>query len=524
MLVPDSSDTSPGEYLPRPPGRREKYEYFGKQRRWAFGWLLVAAAGILYGYIHVAEHAWLVAPLMWLLLMVLVPPAVINFWLRIGRPRLTLADHEATVADYREHGETVDVFLPSCGESLPVLNNTMRYASLLQWHGTKTVYVLDDSAREQVRDLADRYGFRYIVRPNPGQMKKAGNLTHALGISDGEFIAVIDADFAVRPDFLLEIMPYFSDPKIGIVQTAQCFDVRDPSFSYIQRYAGTLQEIFFRFIQPARDRYKAAICAGTNLIYRRAAVVAAGGFAQVPIGEDVHTGVKLWWAGYETRYLQLNLAKGVAPTDFPSLANQQARWCRSSMLLMIEWHFLETPFTWRQRAAFWAAFLYYMSSAALLITGPFPTLTMIWFFPQRVYPHNYLPILPALAATLFVFPMLSRGWRPTIFRICVINSCCHLYSVWYALRGRVAEWVPTGASPDSGHVPMRVNQILCTWIVIVQVLLWSGLALRVHQFGWHRYWATEILAGVQLYLLAPLLTPSKGVWNRVKTLTVREAG
>ena len=46
----------------------------------------------------------------------------------------------------------------------------------------------------------------------------------------------------------------------------------DRSFSYIQRYAGTLQEIFFRFIQPARDRHKAAICAGTNLVYRRAAV------------------------------------------------------------------------------------------------------------------------------------------------------------------------------------------------------------------------------------------------------------
>ena len=166
------------------------------------------------------------------------------------------------------------------------------------------------------------------------------------------------------------------------------------SFSYIQRYAGTLQEIFFRFIQPARDRYKAAICAGTNLVYRRAAVVAAGGFARVPIGEDVHSGVKLWWAGYETRYLPLCLAKGVAPTDFPSLANQQARWCRSSMLLMIEKHFQEAPFTWKQRAAFWAAFLYYMSSAALLLTGPFPTLTMIWFYPAARLPAQ-LPADPA---------------------------------------------------------------------------------------------------------------------------------
>jgi cellulose synthase (UDP-forming) len=512
-----ATEPSSGEqavYLPQPPDDQEKYEYFGKRRRWVFAWLLIASAGVLYGYVHVAERAWLVSPLMWLLLMVMVPPVAVNFWLRIGRPRLTLAEHKAIVGGYREHGETVDIFLPSCGEPLAVLNNTFHYVSRMAWHGPKRIYALDDSARDEVRELAGFYSFEYVVRPNPGEMKKAGNLTHALGISSGDFIAVIDADFAVRPEFLYETMPYFSDPAIGIVQTAQYFDVSNPAFSYIQRYAGTLQEIFFKFIQPARDRYKAAICAGTNLVYRRSAVVAAGGFAQVPIGEDVHSGVKLWWAGYETRYLPLCLAKGVAPIDFPSLANQQARWCRSSMLLMVDEHFQEAPFNWKQRAAFWAAFLYYMSSAALLLTGPFPTLTMIWFYPQRIYPHNYLPLLPALAATFFVFPMLSRGWRPTIWRVCMINACCHVYAVWYSIRGRVAEWVPTGASPDKGQVPVMVNRILCTWIVLVQALLWAGLALRVHEFGWHPYWATEMLAGVQLYLMAPLLTPSKGVWKR----------
>jgi cellulose synthase (UDP-forming) len=514
VTEPVLAQRRPDIYLPQPPDDREKYEYFGGSRRWVFVWLLVASTGVMYGYVHVAERAWAVAPVMWLLLMVMVPPVVVNFWLRFGRPRLTLPEHLATVASYREHGEAVDVFLPNCGEPLAVLDNTFGHVSGMTWGGIKSVYVLDDSARETVRDLADKYGFRYIVRPHPGEMKKAGNLTHALGITTGDFIVVIDADFAVRPEFLYETMPYFADPKVGIVQTAQYYEVSNRSFSYIQRYAGTLQEIFFRFIQPARDRYRAAICAGTNLVYRRAAVMDAGGLAWVPIGEDVHSGVKLAWAGHETRYLPLCLAKGVAPTDFPSLANQQVRWCRSSMLLMLEKHFREAPFTWQQRAAFWAAFLYYMSSAALLLTGPFPTLTMVWFYPGHVYPHNYLPILPALAAGLFAFPMLSRGWRPTIYRVCVINSCCHLYSVWYALRGRVAEWVPTGASPDRGQVPVAVSRILGSWIAAVQLLLWSGLALRVHQYGWRSYWATEALAGVQLYMMAPLVSRSKGVWRR----------
>ena len=67
---------------------------------------------------------------------------------------------------------------------------------------------------------------------------------------------------------------------------------------------------------------------------------------------------------------------------------------------------------------------------------------------------------------------------------------------------------------------MVVNRILCTWIVAVQALLWAGLALRVHQYGWHPYWATEVLAGVQLYMVAPLMTPAKGVWKRARSREV----
>jgi cellulose synthase (UDP-forming) len=500
--APDLSPADP--YLPQPPTRTEKYSYFRNRRPFVFAWLLVAAAGILYGYVRVATKSWATSPAL-VLLVVMVPPVVVNFWLRIGKPRLTLSGHHAIARDYQYGYEAVDVFLPSCGESIDLLDNTFRCVSGMRWHSTKTVYVLDDSAREEVRALAAQYGYRYVVRANRGELRKAGNLINAFGLSDGEFIVVLDADFAVRPDFLYETMPYTADPKVGIVQTAQFFDTRDRSFSYIQRYSGALQEIFFRFIQPSRDRYKAAICAGTNLVYRRSAVDAAGGFARVPIGEDVHSGVKLWWAGYETRYVPLCLAKGVAPGDFASLANQQTRWCRSSMLLMVEKHFREAPFTWKQRVAFWAAFLYYMASAALLFTGPFPTLIMMWFFPQQVYPRNYLVIMPALAATLFAFPMLSSGWRPTIYRVCVINSCCHLYAIWYAIRGRVADWVPTGASHGQDLVPRMVSRILLTWIVTEQVLLWSSLALRLHEFGWRPYWATLVLSAYQLFMLAPLL-------------------
>src|SRR5262249_5433245 len=146
------------------------------------------------------------------------------------------------------------------------------------------------------------------------------------------------------------------------------------------------------------------------------------------------------------RYVPLCLARGLAPATFEAVSNQQYRWCRSSMLLMINEHFRNAPFSIRQRICFWAAFLYYMSSAVLLFTGSLPLLVMTTFYPDHVFPHNYIPMIPAFLATFVVFPMLARGWRIDIYRLCMINSASHLLAITHALRGKVEAWVPTGAA------------------------------------------------------------------------------
>ncbi|MFU8871168.1 glycosyltransferase family 2 protein [Micromonospora sp. SL4-19] len=515
-------------YLPQPPTDQEKYSYFQKSKPWIFAWIFVSALGILYGYVMVAVKApWTTPALLFLPIMIM--PVLVNFWLRSHRPRLTLPKHKAIVSQYRpDPADTVDIWVPICGEPMAVLENTCRAVAAVEWHAPVMRYLLDDGDRRpEVEQLAIKHGFVYMRRRDPvpgrppqegerGWLKKAGNMINAFEYSIGRFGAVFDADFAPRPDFLYETVPYMqAEPRIGIVQTAQYFDV-EPWMNYVQRGAGSLQEIFFRWIQPARDVWRAAICAGTNVVYRREAVEAVGGFARVPLGEDVNSGVKLWTGGWETRYLPLALAKGVAPDTWAAITNQQQRWCRSSMLLMTEKHFRDAKFNWQQRMAFWAAFLYYMASAGLLITGPFPTLTMLWFFPERVLPRNYLPMVPAVLATLLVFPMMARGWRPSIFRLCLINSACHVIAICDALRAKVQEWVPTGAAGRTPKAkkkgaPERVSRLIRSWIVAVQVLLWAGLALRFPQYGIGPLWTTALLAGVQLYMVAPLLTPSYGV-------------
>jgi cellulose synthase (UDP-forming) len=502
---------SPGYHLPDPPSDEEKYSYFGVQRRWPFVWLFVAQCCLIYAFAAVMVRT-LDTALGLVLLTVMVPPVVVNLWLRLRRRRIDLEEHVLTVEIWRSHTPvvpSVDVFLPTCGEDPVVLANTFQHVAGIQWDGPLNVLVLDDAGSDDTRALAEAYGFAYLVRPNRGEWKKAGNLIAGFERTEGEFIAVFDADFAPRADFLWETVPYMSDPRTGVVQTAQYFDV-DDRVNYFGKYAGVLQELFFRWIQPARDTYEAAICAGTNVVYRRAAVEAAGGFAKVPLGEDVHSGVKLWVARYRTRYVPLVVAKGLAPDTWKALTNQQYRWCRSSLLLMRSQIFADAPFTRRQRMCFWAAFLYYLSSAAVPLTSALPTLLIVWLFPDSIDPHDYLLMVPSLLATVFVFPVIARGWRPTIYRVSTVNSFCHLVAVTDAMRNRVAAWVPTGAATRSvsrRDVPARVARLARLWLAVTQLLLWTGLWRHLEQGAnpW-LVWPTVALGFVQLGMMLPVVT------------------
>ena len=270
-----------------------------------------------------------------------------------------------------------------------------------------------------------------------------------------------------------------------MVQTAQYFDI-DRRVNYIARYAGALQELFFRWIQPARDTCEAAICAGTNVVYRQvAAVEAAGGFAQVPIGEDVHSGVKLWVARYHTRYLPMVLAKGLAPDSWNALTNQQYRWCRSSMLLM-----MSSVLPQRTRSTASSGCRSGRRSSTTWprrrtpVTSVLPTLIMVWFFADTITPsqlpahdplgHRDVVRLPARRARLASRP--STGSPPS-------TAFCHLLAVSDARaqpraelgadrcrhRCRIHE-VPLAASPQRVAVDGRARGSCCR-----QSLLWAGL-------------------------------------------------
>jgi len=212
--------------VPTPPTDNEKYWYMGRQHRWLL--LAQAASFILIAY-SIARFATADTRL----LLFLVPMSLYMITLCISllssarKKRTSLADHLARVRSYApEHYPSVDVFLPTAGEPLDVLQNTYSYIQHLEWAGRLRVYVLDDAARPEVQGAAEEAGFTYLSRPDRGRLKKAGNLRFGYEHSDGDFIAIFDADFAPRADYLQELMPYFDDAEVGILQSPQFFDAR----------------------------------------------------------------------------------------------------------------------------------------------------------------------------------------------------------------------------------------------------------------------------------------------------------
>jgi cellulose synthase (UDP-forming) len=493
------------QWVPSDVTDEQKYWYFGPQRRWFLVVRFVTFLSLVASLSRFCFENPHLSALMFVVLM-LAGVSMVSLYTST-RPRVLSRDgHDERVQHWSGFdAPSVDVLLPSAGERLDVLANTYRHVARMHYPGQMRVYVLDDAGLEDVADLARHFGFTYLSRPDRGRLKKAGNLAFGYRQSSGDLIAVFDADFAPRLDYLLELVPYLDDPSVGILQSPQFFDTRG-SAPWLQRAAGAAQEFFYRWVQPSRDAIGAPICVGTCALYRRAALAAAGGFAQIAHSEDVHTGVAVMAAGYQVRYVPVVLAKGLCPDGIHPFLNQQYRWCAGSLSLMISSDFRAMELSWRQRLCFWSGFGYYISTAITAFTALIPPIYLLWFEPHAIHDRNYLLLLPVvLAYPLTVF--MHRGrWSFSVLRIQLAYSFAHAVAVWDTWRGHTAEWIATGASRRT-NLSGRVSWIMCGWLSAVQILLWAGIGhdLSAGILPLSNMWPLILFASFAFYLHAPLI-------------------
>ncbi|HCT79234.1 MAG TPA: glycosyl transferase [Micromonosporaceae bacterium] len=492
-----------------PPLNEELYWYFGPQRRWVL--LCVSAS-----YTFTAVTLFLFSlrhPALWVFLAILGLNIVAwSMSLLDGQKqrRLTRQSHELLIRGWQPASRpSVDVFLPSAGEQLSILRNTYTHVSALDWDDKLTVWVLDDAASPAVKQLAEEFGFSYATREDRGHLKKSGNLNFGYARSAGDLIAIFDADFCPRPDFLHHLVPYFEDPSVGIVQSPQCFDTK-PEMGWIERAAGAAQEVFFRWLQPSRDADDAAICCGTNAVYRRSALDAIAGFPRLEHSEDMFTGIEMRKVGFRTQYVPVLLAKGLSPDTLTAFVNQQYRWCMGNLELMVDRGFHAMKLPWRVRLAFWNGFASYFVNAVNVFAIPLPALIMLWVYPHDVRPWHMLPFLAPAWIWFVLLPAVSKTrWRFEVTRAQMLYSLVHAVAIVHLIKRRQAAWVPTGAVAVRSPLARTVSKLAIVWFTVTNVVGWAGL---VHVDP-KNSWAAAFFLLVNTYLAVPLV---RDAWRTLR--------
>ncbi|MGQ4650655.1 glycosyltransferase [Lyngbya aestuarii] len=226
---------------------------------------------------------------------------------------------------------SVDIFIPTYNEPIFILRRTLIGCQAINY-SNKKIFLLDDTKRPEVKQLAQELGCGYIGRYKNSHAK-AGNLNNAISKVSGELIVVFDADFVPTKDFLDRTVGFFQNKKVALVQTPQSFYNVDPIANNLG--LGNIitpeEEVFYRQIQPIRDAADGVLCSGTSFVVRRSALMEVGCFFTESISEDYFTGIRLSAKGHRLVYLNEKLSAGLAADNISTHAVQRLRWARGTL-------------------------------------------------------------------------------------------------------------------------------------------------------------------------------------------------
>ena len=232
---------------------------------------------------------------------------------------------------------SVDVYIPTYNEDLELVRPTVLAALSMDWPPEKLrVWILDDGRRPDFRDFAEQCGAGYIIRPD-NKGAKAGNLNHAMAHTEGEYIAIFDCDHVPTRAFLQMTMGWMlRDPKLGMLQTPHHFYSLDPFERNLSNGRDVPNEglMFYGLVQPGNDLWNATFFCGSCAVIRREAILEAGGVPTETVTEDCHASLKMQRLGWNTAYLRVPLAAGLATDRLMIHIGQRMRWARGMLQIM----------------------------------------------------------------------------------------------------------------------------------------------------------------------------------------------
>jgi len=395
----------------------------------------------------------------------------------------------------------VDVFVPTYNEPLSVIRPTVLAAKGMDWpQGKMRIHILDDGRREAVRQFAAEAQVGYITRED-NLHAKAGNLNHALRQTSGAFVAIFDCDHLAVRSFLQTTMGWMlRDPRCAMIQTPHHFFSPDPFERNLDTFRRIPNEgsLFYGVVQDGNDFWNATFFCGSCAVLRRSALEEVGGIAVETVTEDAHTALKLHRRGYNTAYINITQAAGLATESLAAHVAQRIRWARGmAQIFRIDNPLFGDGLSWMQRLCYSNSMLHFFYGIPRLI---FLTAPLAYLFFELHIIRSSAAIFALYLLPHLVLPQITTARMQGAYR----------HSFWAEVYETVLAWyitLPTTLAffkPSAGRFNVTtkgglVQRTYFDWVISrpyfgLVLINAAGLGVGlVRLFSWNRFEAGTVV-------------------------------
>ena len=231
-----------------------------------------------------------------------------------------------------EEVPVVTIQLPVFNE-MYVMQRLLDNISLIDYPQKRLeIQVLDDSTDETLLTTAKHIkklketglDIKHITRTDRSGFK-AGALKEGLKLAKGEYIAIFDADFLPKKNWLKRTIPYFKDKQIGVVQTRWGHINRN--YSLLTKIQAFALDAHFTLEQVGRNSKGHFInFNGTAGVWRKSCILDAGNWEGDTLTEDLDLSYRAQLKNWKFKYLEDVETPAELPVVMSAARSQQFRW------------------------------------------------------------------------------------------------------------------------------------------------------------------------------------------------------
>lgn len=191
------------------------------------------------------------------------------------------------------------------------------------------LWVIDDNSSDRTPQVLSQLARRFpqlnvVRRPAGATGGKSGALNQVWPITQGDLVAVFDADAQVPADLLRRVVPYFAQETVGAVQVQKAIANATTNFWTLGQQAEMALDSYFQQQRIAIGGI--GELRGNGQFVRRTAVEHCGGWNEETITDDLDLTLRLHLSGWEIQFCLEPWVREEGVTNAVALWHQRNRW------------------------------------------------------------------------------------------------------------------------------------------------------------------------------------------------------